>query len=120
MELNKASWHFETKEGGVSAIVLDTPIPFEFGGKQYVVPAGTLSDGMSVPRALWGILSPCYDPVTLAPSVVHDYLYAHSEICTREEADTWYRDELLKAGFPPWKAKIVFWGVRAFGKSHHV
>jgi len=117
---NKVVWSFVITQDGTSAIALDAPLAFEINGKGYVIPQGYISNGMSVPRALWGILSPCYDPVTLAPSVVHDYLYAHSEICNRKQADEFYRDELLKAGFPPWKAKIVFWGVRAFGKSHHV
>lgn len=91
---------------------------FSFGGIPLKVPAHYLSDGMSVPRCLlWWLLSPCIDPVTLAPSCVHDWLYDfHSDYgISRAEADAWYYDALREAGFPRWKSLLVYVGVRVFG-----
>ena len=107
-------WHFdeETRE-----IVLDRPMDFRMYGVKFTVPAGYRSDGMSVPRFFWRSLSPQYDPVTLIPSLAHDWLY-DSHVCERQEADEWYREELMKNGFGAVKSYIVYWGVQWFGGSH--
>lgn len=92
-------------------------IPFTLNGKDYVVPRGFTSNGCSVPRFLWSLLSPAIDNTTIKASCVHDYLYQKG-ICTRLEADEFYKAQLLKNGFPNWKANLVYVGVRAGGYSH--
>ena len=98
-------------------ICLDEPLAFELHGTAYTVPRGFRSDGMSVPRWLWGVISPQISAETLEPSIIHDYLY-NAKICTREEADEWYYDALLENGYSPKKAKVVFRAVRIFGARH--
>ncbi|MBR4674192.1 MAG: DUF1353 domain-containing protein [Victivallales bacterium] len=101
----------------ISNLLLDEPLEFDFNGTTYTIPAGFKSDGMSVPRFLWSVISPQIDAVTLEPSIIHDFLYSE-KICTREEADEWYYEALLKNGYQRIKAKLVYAGIRLFGKSH--
>jgi hypothetical protein len=49
------------------------PVEWSCGAVQVVVPAGTMTDGASVPRPLWWFLPPWGDEATL-PAVLHDYL----------------------------------------------
>ena len=91
---------------------------FEYCGMQICVPAGYVSDGASVPRFLWRLLSPCIDPKTLVPSIVHDFLYEW-ELGTRYEADLWYAAALSREGYPDWKCLLTLIGVRLGGKGHY-
>lgn len=106
-----------SRKDGKSIITLEE-LHFTFQGEWYIVPAGYASDGASVPRLLWRLLSPCIDPVTLAPSICHDFLYEWG-IGTRYEADEWYMDALYRAGYPAWKCILTFIGIRLFGGSHY-
>jgi len=90
---------------------------FTYLGERYCVPAGYLSDGASVPRLLWRLLSPCIDPVTLVPSIVHDYLYEW-RLGTRYDADLFYATALDQNGYPLWKCLLTYIGLRLFGGSH--
>ena len=102
---------------GESIITLEE-VHFWYCGMMYVVPIGYASDGASVPRFLWRLLSPKIDPVTLRASVVHDFLYEW-HLGTREEADYWYFWALVGAGYPHWKALLTLIGVRLFGGRHY-
>lgn len=88
--------------------------------RRFTAPVGFSSDGASVPRFLWRLLSPRIDPVTLAPSIAHDWLYTQAgrRDLTRVECDTWYRDALILRGYPRWKATLTYIGVRLFGTRH--
>ena len=109
-------FHFE-KDGGKYLIVLDSPLVFTARGTRHVIEAGYRSNGMSVPRLLWSLISPQFHPRTLYASVVHDYAYEHFIMC-RCESDRWYRDALIEDGYAKWKAWLVYFAVRLFGKSH--
>lgn len=88
--------------------------------RTFTVPAGFASDGASVPRFLWRLLSPKIDAITLAPSIAHDWLYDQGGIrdFTRLECDRWYRRSLIDRGYPRWKSWITYIGVRLFGGRH--
>ena len=109
-------FHLEQAADG-KEIVLDEPLAFTFCGTTYTVPAGFRSDGMSVPRWLWPVISPQITAQTLEPSIIHDYLY-YIKVSTREEADQWYYLALIENGYSERKAKIVFRAVRLFGGRH--
>lgn len=118
MEINNSICvHFECSDDNGKVIVLDEPFKFEAFGKKHTIECGYRSNGMSVPRAFWSIISPQFDPITLVPSVCHDWLY-ENHVCTRECADKWYMDALIANGFPVAKAKIVYLSLRMFGESH--
>ncbi len=91
---------------------------FEYEGMLMCVPKGYVSDGASVPRFLWRLLSPCIDPQTLVPSIIHDFLYEW-ELGTRYDADLFYVAALMHNGYPEWKCILTFAGVRLFGGSHY-
>ena len=111
-----ARFHFEMKNGEY-VIVLDTPLPFYIGSTCYIIESGYRSNGMSVPRCLWSIISPQYSPITLFPSICHDWLY-DNHVVPRAVADKWYQQALIENGYPEWKSKLVYDAVRIFGKSH--
>ena len=84
------------------------------------IPEGFLSDGASVPRLFWRLLSPPIDPVTIAPSLIHDYLYINGSRMglTRAEVDSWYAYALHENGYPLWKCHLTYYGIRIGGASH--
>lgn len=104
--------------GSETKIQLMEPLRFECGGDAHEVPSGYVSDGMSVPRLFWRLLSPPVDGRTLRASVIHDYLYATGFV-SRAEADRFYRLSLIEDGYPAWKAWAVWIGVRIGGRSHY-
>ena len=106
------------ESGGETVIELMEPIVFtDAAGQDWVIPVGFRSDGASVPRFLWRLLSPAIDPQTLWASIIHDYCYGKA-ITTREKADAAYRDQLIEDGYPVWKARLTYGGLRLFGGSH--
>lgn len=93
---------------------------FHFEGKARVtIPAGFRSDGASVPRAFWWIVSPAIDPRTIRAAICHDFLYRNSpQDWTRAEADRLFRDYSIEDGLPRWRAYIAYAGLRAFGGAN--
>ncbi len=82
----------------------------------WIVPAGTISDGASVPRAFWGICTPI-DGRYIEIFTWHDYAY-REHLLTRDEVDQIMRDLLVKAGMSKVKAYTIYRAVRAFGSAH--
>lgn len=76
------------------------------------VPKGFKTDFASVPRFLWAFFPP-YGKYTEA-AIMHDYLYDLQDR-PRKVADQLFYDALLLCQVPKWKAKLMYYGVRAFG-----
>ncbi len=86
------------------------PLVYDDG---FVVPAGFVSDGCSMPRLLWSALGHPFFHRFLREAIRHDYLYK-TQITTRLEADRWFRAALAK----PWlriRRHLIYIGVRAGG-----
>lgn len=84
--------------------------------KTIVIPKGFSCDGMSVPRFLWGVVSPTIHPETIAGALLHDFLYrTHSYGWTRKHADVLFYVLMRSDGFPRWRATLAYIGVRWFG-----
>ena len=112
----KTEIHRETENGDVLTLLEDLHVTWR--GKVLTVPAGFKSDGCSVPRAFWGIVSPNIDPRTLRAAIVHDYIYRSSITgWTRLEADELFYDFMVEDGFPKFKAGMAYYGVRWFGSG---
>ena len=47
-------------------------------GTEIIVPEGYIFDGASIPRLLWGIISPV--GLLLIPSLIHDYAYEFDQL----------------------------------------
>ena len=99
----------------------DLPV-YDVAAAEFIVPAGFLTDGASVPRALWAMLASS-DPDILYPAFAHDYLYAvrgkipNGLTLTRQQCDETLRELMLAIGAPAWKAALVYAAVRAGGQS---
>ena len=103
----------KTKDGSLLITTLE-PVAYTAGGKSFIIPPGYISDGLSVPRLFWSILSPQCDARTLHGGVCHDHDYEF-HTTTRLEADVFLRDDLIRHGFSIILSWIIFAGVRLFG-----
>ena len=96
------------------------------------VPTGFVTDFASVPWVFWTFL-PYWGKYGKA-AVIHDYLYQflrqmleqpqykplfdsfyYAKENPRKFADDVFHEAMLVGGTKPWKAKVMYWGVRAFG-----
>ena len=78
------------------------------------VPRFFETDGASIPRVFWNILSPFGDYFYAA--VVHDFLYSRqNEEFTRDEADFIFLEAMFNVGVPWYRRHIIHAAVRAFG-----
>ena len=105
-------------EGGITKIRTLKPIGFTGNdGHWHVIPAGYVSDGASVPRFFWRILSPNIDGRTLVPSIIHDFEYENA-IGTRGGADYDYAFRLYGNDYGIIKSSLTWIGVRVGGRKH--
>lgn len=78
------------------------------------VPAGFITDGASIPKMFWSVLSPFGD--YFAAAVVHDYLYSpRNETYTRKESDLIFKEAMFNIGVPWYRRELIFRAVRMFG-----
>ncbi len=78
--------------------------------------AGFEFDGASIPYvAQWLTYSP-FHPRVMRAAVVHDWHYREHEI-NRLNADMLFHSDLRRAGCKPWKARLMYWAVRLFGRG---
>ena len=87
---------------------------FMYHGIKYIVPKGFLSDGFSVPKCFWWLLSPISSKC-LPTGIFHDYLYKYM-IGSRLQADQWLQGDLVKHGFWNVIAWLIFLFIRMLGK----
>ena len=83
-----------------------------------IVPAGTETDGASVPRAFWNIFDPFGE--YFGAAVIHDFLYspANTEY-SRWEADSIFKEAMFNVGVPWYRREVIFHAVRLFGGSSY-
>lgn len=78
----------------------------------FVIPKGFITDGASIPHALWWSLSDT-DPDILYPSYAHDLLYSvHGKLpgitLNKDQTDNLLREQMLAINTPRWKADTCF------------
>lgn len=92
----------------------------DFITPEYRVPAGTLTDGASVPDFLEPYVRK-FDK-HLPAAIVHDWMYANG-IATRAEADKLFEKNLWRChyayGFPSSKITPMVQAVRTFGGKYY-
>lgn len=81
-------------------------------GRSLFIPKGTVSNGASVPRLLWGIYSP-YGTYTY-PAVVHDFLYENN-LYSRKFADRQFLMDMGKCNTNKFTKWLFYLVVRIFG-----
>lgn len=87
--------------------------------RNFVVPKDFETDLASVPHDLlaWAVGGGRGN----AGAVLHDWLYrngyAHKQIYKREQADNLFYEAMLDCKVPKWRAWLMYWAVRMFGKK---
>ena len=76
------------------------------------VPRLFVTDFASVPRPFFWLIPPWGRYGKAA--IVHDYLYP-SENYSRKQADDIFLEAMIVLEVAPWRRKLMYWGVRAFG-----
>ena len=81
------------------------------------VPTGFITDGASIPKCFWNILSP-FDEY-FGAALVHDFLYSrrsdHHFQTERWLADEIFKEAMWNIGVPWYKRESIFRAVRLFG-----
>ena len=95
-----------------------SPIWWTNGGVSLTIPAGTISDGATVPRPLWWLLPPWGDRATLA-AVMHDYVCLAIDnreprrgFSKRRHCDAQFHAALLACGVSKPKSAVLWAAVR--------
>ena len=80
------------------------------------IPAGFVSDGASIPKMFWSIITSPFHPKVIRRAFQHDYLY-RVHIVSRKIADIKFKEGLVLDGFPEETTETMFSALRWFGKS---
>lgn len=83
-------------------------------GRELVVPEGFVTDFASVPRLPFVYF--LTGGVAVRAAVVHDYLY-RSRSAPRAQADAVFLEVMKLTGQPWWRRRLMWLGVRAFGRA---
>jgi len=94
--------------------VLTWPWRVQVDGDVWTIGAGFISDGASIPRFLWPVVGPQFDPRTFTAAFLHDVLYA-VQLTSRAYADERFYEDLRRVGIRRTKAWAYWAAVRAFG-----
>jgi hypothetical protein len=79
------------------------------GKHKIIVPAGFITDLASIPSVLWWWESP--HETTLAPAILHDYLY-WQQTCTKDESDAVMYLAMKKLELSFTKRELIYAGIR--------
>lgn len=78
------------------------------------VPAGFITDGASVPRIFWGVLSPFGD--YFGAALIHDFLYSpNNRRFDRRTCDAIFLQAMTDAGVPWLRRRVIHRAVRVGG-----
>ena len=85
------------------------------------IPAGFVSDGASIPRALWSTIGSPFHPRFMPAALYHDYLLSvmrdgTEPNLTKAGVDGEFRRLLLANGVSKFRAGLMYRAVRSFGK----
>lgn len=84
-------------------------------GLKWYVPAGTYTDGASIPRVLWSIVGHPRETEIGQAACVHDVLYRSPQGLTRKRCDEILIEGMQCLGASWMKRKAVYYGLRVGG-----
>jgi len=86
-------------------------------GYEITVKEGATTDGASIPKILKFMFAQLSNPKISVPAAIHDQLYAThgGGTFTQKQSDMIFKEALLVAGVIPYKAKLMYRGLRLFG-----
>ena len=79
------------------------------------MPAGLVSDGASIPKIFWSIITSPFHPKIVRGAFIHDYLF-RVHIVPRKVADQKLNSVIKSDGMDRTKAYLIYRAVRDFGK----
>jgi hypothetical protein len=85
----------------------------DFGNK-VTVPKGFVTDLVSSPRLLWGLVPPHDSKLTKA-AILHDYCYTN-KVMSKAWADGKFKELLISEGYEGWRAHLLYLSVVLFGR----
>lgn len=85
---------------------LMAPARIDVFGQEFIIPAGYISDGASIPRWVPDWLLP-RSGLSFMPSIGHDYLNAYA-LVPDDVLNLWYLDALKRVGLPRWQYELMF------------
>lgn len=98
------SWEYDVLED----------VAYDFQGTTIVVPQFFSYDGASIPSLAWQTIYTPFDPIVMAPALVHDWLYSNQQV-DRDDADKVLRKLLKDNGVPSIKVDLIYRAVQFFG-----
>lgn len=107
---------YYNKDKNTTEFKTEETISFDYFGEKIVIPKGFISDGMSIPKFLWVIISPKINGETLLQSIKHDYLFFLKMGFWKSN---WYYFKDLKNGLNLIQRLIVLIGLTLFGWTHY-
>jgi len=78
-----------------------------------LVPRGFVSDGCSIPRAMWRALGHPFDYDYLYEAILHDYFYRYQDVDRATADKVLYI--MLKGKVSGARRRAIYWGLRAGG-----
>lgn len=97
----------EVRPDAKSVIVKRAPTFRDSSGLLWTVPAGTVSDGASIPSTLWSVLGSPFDSSLVKASVLHDH-YVTTRERSWESTHAMYYEALVASGVSDVKAKTLY------------
>ncbi len=115
--------------GETDAVLMEDWFIPDLANYAFTVPAGTTTDGASIPRFLWRVCGHPLEAPRVYAAMLHDWLYSGvdpdkprgarpSEI-SRKDADLCYYFLLRHFGVSRFKAMVEYIALRLFGGSHY-
>ena len=92
---------------------------FEDGDEVTVIPAGFLSDGLSIPKLIQPLINTPAAPQWIVAGFYHDWLYKlhPNKTVTRKEADLKFLEVMRELGVGWMRRRTIFYGVRLGGRG---
>lgn len=103
-------------DDGIHAVILDTITYTDAKGRVWPCPAGTVTDGASIPPQFWGLVGSPFTGKYRVAAVFHDVAYSTLGM-VKDEADSMLREAAIELGCERWRADLIYDGVRLGGLS---
>jgi hypothetical protein len=107
---------YYNKKNRSTEFITGEEITFTYYNQLVTVPASFRSDGCSIPRILWTLITPQIDGRTIIQSIKHDYLFSKKMGFWKSN---WYYFKDLACGLSLFKRIIILIGLTLFGWTHY-
>jgi len=95
---------------------LKADFKFIANGLTFIIPAGFVFDGASIPKIFWTITTSPFNPKVMRAACIHDFLYRTHAI-PRKQADKLFMQILIEDGMAEESAEVLYSAVRVGGHT---